>query len=77
MCCFHNTVNIIKSSNQYWVITVKYNCGNNVLSRSVTSDSLQTMDCCLPGSSVHEDSPGKNTEVGCHVLLKGIFPTQG
>ena len=24
MCCFHNTVNIIKSSNQYWVITVKY-----------------------------------------------------
>ena len=23
------------------------------------------------------DSPGKNTEVGCHVLLQGIFPTQG
>ena len=29
-----------------------------------------------PGSSVHEDSPGKNTGVGCHVLLQGIFPTQ-
>ena len=29
-----------------------------------------------PGSSVHEDSPGKNIEVGCHVLLQGIFPTQ-
>ena len=29
----------------------------------------------LQGSSVHGDSPGKNTEVGCHVLLQGIFPT--
>ena len=35
------------------------------------------MDCSLPGSSVHGDSPGKNTGVGCHVLLQGIFPTQG
>ena len=24
------------------------------------------MDCSPPGSSVHGDSPGKNTEVGCH-----------
>ena len=23
------------------------------------------------------DSPGKNTEVDCHVLLQGIFPTWG
>ena len=23
------------------------------------------------------DSPGKNTGLGCHVLLQGIFPTQG
>ena len=29
------------------------------------------------GSSVHGDSPGMNTGVGCHFLLKGIFPTQG
>ena len=35
------------------------------------------MDCGPPGSSVHEDSPGKNTGVGCHVLLQGVFPTQG
>ena len=34
-------------------------------------------DCSPPGSSVHRDSPSKNTEVGCHVLLQGIFPTQG
>ena len=24
-----------------------------------------------------QDSPGKNTGVGCHALLQGIFPTQG
>ena len=35
------------------------------------------MDCSLPGSSVHGDSPDKNTGVGCHALLQGIFPTQG
>ena len=33
-------------------------------------------DCSLPGSSVHSHSPGKNTGVGCHALLQGIFPTQ-
>ena len=35
------------------------------------------MDCSPPGSSVHGDSPGKNTRVGCHALLQGIFPNQG
>ena len=35
------------------------------------------MDCSPPGSTVHGDSPGKNTGVGCHALLQGIFPTQG
>ena len=35
------------------------------------------MDCSPTVSSVHEDSPGKNTGVGCHALLQGIFPTQG
>ena len=34
------------------------------------------MDCSLPCSSVHEDSPGKNTGVGCHFFLQGIFPAQ-
>ena len=35
------------------------------------------MDCSQSRSSVHGDSPGKNTGVGCHALLQGIFPTQG
>ena len=34
------------------------------------------MDCSPPGSSVHGDSPGQKTEVGCHFLFQGIFPTQ-
>ena len=35
------------------------------------------MHCSPPGSSVHGDSPGKNTGVGCYSLLQDIFPTQG
>ena len=35
------------------------------------------VDCSLPGCSIHGVSPGKNTEVGCHALLQGMFPTQG
>ena len=36
----------------------------------------------IPWTLVHQvlcpwNSPGKNTEVGCHSLLQGIFPTQG
>ena len=41
-----------------------------VLSRSIVSD------CSPPGSSVHGDSPSKNTGVGCHALLQ-ILPTPG
>ena len=41
--------------------------------------TLQTlckpMDCC-PWGSCPWDSPGKNTGVGCHAPLQGIFPTQ-
>ena len=35
------------------------------------------LDCSPPGSSVHGNSPGKNTGVGCHPLLQWIFPSQG
>ena len=33
-------------------------------------------DGSLPGSSVHGDSPVKNTGVGSHALLQGIFLTR-
>ena len=47
-----------------------------MLSRSVVSDSLRPMDCSPPDTSVHGDSPDKNSGMGCHALLQGIFPTQ-
>ena len=36
-----------------------------------------SLDCSPPGTFVHGDSPGKNTRVGRHPLLQGIFLTQG
>ena len=47
-----------------------------VLSHSVLFDICDPVDCSPTGSFIHVDSPGKNTEVGCHALLQGIFPTQ-
>ena len=35
------------------------------------------MDCSPPGSSVHGDSPGKNTGVCCHVRLRGSSQPRG
>ena len=37
----------------------------------------ESMACSLPASSVHGDSPGKNTGGGSQALLQGVFPTQG
>ena len=34
------------------------------------------VDCSLPGSPVHGDSPGKNTGVGYYALFQGIFLTR-
>ena len=34
------------------------------------------VDCSPPGSSVRRIFQAKNTGVGCHLLLQGIFPTQ-
>ena len=53
------------------------------LSFSVSKWSLLCPILCNPmdsnqlSSSIHEDSLVKNTGVGCHALLQGIFPTQG
>ena len=46
---------------------------NCVFSHSVMSDSatLRTVACQAPLST--GDSPSKNTGVGCHSLLQGIF----
>ena len=36
-----------------------------------------TMDCSPARLLCQQDFSGKNTGVGCHFLLQGIFPTQG
>ena len=50
-----------------------------LISLSVVSDSLQPHELysLLSISSVRGHSSSKNTGVGCHALLQGIFPTQG
>ena len=45
------------------------------VSCSAVSDSLQSTDYSLPGSSVHGIFQGKNTGMGWHLLRQGIFPT--
>ena len=41
------------------------------------SNCVQPYGLSTLGSSVHLDSLGKNTRVGCHALPQGIFLTQG
>ena len=53
--------------------SINANCAQSLSSLTF----CDPMDCSHPGSSVHGDSPGKNTGVWCHALLQGIFPTPG
>ena len=56
------------------ICTYVYMCG---LSGSVMSDSLQRQGLQHTRLLCPWDSLGKNTGLGCHALLQGIFPTQG
>ena len=74
--CFHRL-----SLERLWVLRGPRFLGTPLVSNGVlVAQSCPTLcdpvDCSPPGSSVHGDSPGKNTGVGCHALLQGIFPTQ-
>ena len=57
-------------------LRVKVKCGH-AKSLQLCPVLCDPMDCSPPSSSVQGDSPGKNTGVGCHAFLQGIFPTQG
>ena len=63
------------------IISWQIHGGNNRNSVCLVAQSYPTVcdpvNGSQPDSSVHGDSPGKNTEVSRHVLLQGIFPTQG
>ena len=56
----------------------------NILCACMCAKSLQScpilcepIDCSPPGFSVHGDSPGESTGVGCNALLQGNLPIQG
>ena len=53
----------------YYISSVQF-------SRSVVSNSLQPMDCSMPGFPVHYQLP-ELAQTHVHFLLQGIFPTQG
>ena len=48
-----------------------------MLSHSVVSDSLRPYGLWPTRLLCPWNFPGKNTGVGCHFLLQGIFPSQG
>ena len=58
-----------------FLISLTLLLGVCVLNHSVMSKPSVTL-CSLPGSSLHEDSWSKNTEMGCH-FLQGILLTKG
>ena len=66
---------LLSRTNQYEKATY---CVCVCVTQSVTSNSLQPMNCNLPGSRFlwPWNSPGKNTGVDYHFLVQGIFPTQ-
>ena len=57
-------------------IRVHFLCCGVCLVAQACPTLCDPVDCNLPDFPVHGDSPGKNTEVGCHAVIQGIFPTQ-
>ena len=59
------------------IIEIEVELPGCVRAKSLESCPTLRDPVCLPGSSVYEDSPGKNIGVGLHALYQGIFPIQG
>ena len=68
----HNGMEIVE-----WYTLENTCCKLKVLVAQLCLTLCDPMDCSPPGSSVHGDSPGKNTRVDCYGLLQGNFPNQG
>ena len=66
-CCVVSFSFSTFSKTQMWLCLVAQSCPS----------LCNPIGCSPSGSSVRGDSPVKNTGLGCHVLLQGIFPTQG
>ena len=63
------------------VIKIKITAGTHVHIIYLVAQSCLTLcdpiDCDLPVSSIHGDSPSKNIGVGYLAFLQRIFPNQG
>ena len=73
--CGRLTFNTFRGNISFFSISIKNGLslpGVESESCSVVSNSLRPHGLMSPW-----DSPGKNTIVGCHAILQGIFPTQG
>ena len=75
--CWSN-INLTSEPSAYSSSALGFTCTRCVCAKSLQSclTLVDPMSCSPPGSSAW-DSPGKNTGVGCHALLQGIFLTQG
>ena len=82
ICCFHvlaiiNRATVsIEVQVSFWTMFFSRFMHVLCLVAQLCPTLCDPMDCSPPGSSVHGDSPGKSTGMGCHALLQGIFPTQ-
>ena len=81
-------LNSVEIPEKTWKITMRVcmracvrACGHVWRIRAKLLQSCPTLcdptDCSPPGLLCPGDFPDKNTGVGCHALLQGIFPTQG
>ena len=73
--CYISEVNAILQTN-YSFIFWKFVAAVLGLIAQSCPTVCNPIDCNPPGSSVHGDSPGKITGVGCHTFFQKIFPTQ-
>ena len=77
----HSPTRHPESEANSWALPQLFTYRNNCAVLCLVTQSWLTlcdpMESSLPGSSVHGDSPGKNTGVSCHALLQGNFQIQG
>ena len=66
------TTDFLDSGLTYGVYLINESVSHSVMSNSLWLYGLEPSRLLCPW-----DSPGKNTGVGCHSLLQGIFPIQG
>ena len=70
--CIKNCDFGIKVDIDQWAVSKSVSVSCSVVPDSLWPHGLQPTRLLCPW-----DFPGKDTEVGCHFLLQGIFPTQG